>query len=118
MRRDYFICVFLLLTACSLAFVCLLPTCFSYDGAPAKDSPADEVSVNYPTDLDARLITLLQYAMALSCKEVDPSVNANDISNWMRGERKTGDELQMLGCYLAVMINNGRCQFSLIKKPL
>ena len=30
MRRDYFICVFLLLVATSLAFVCLLPTCFSY----------------------------------------------------------------------------------------
>ena len=93
-------------------------TCFSYDGTPAKDSPTDEVSVNYPIDLDARLITLLQYAMALSCKEVDPSVNANEISNWMRGERKTGDEFQLLGCYLAVMIDNVRCQFSLIKKPL
>ena len=31
MRRDYFICVFLLMVATSLAFVCLLPICFSYD---------------------------------------------------------------------------------------
>lgn len=93
-------------------------TCFSYDGLPAKDRPADEVGVNYPTDLDAGLITLLQCAMALSSKDVDPSASANEIIKWMGGERKTGDEFQLLGCYLAVMTDNGRCQFSLIKNKL
>ena len=37
MRRDHFICVFLLLVASSLAFVCLLPTCFSYDAVIPRE---------------------------------------------------------------------------------
>ena len=37
MRRDHFICVFLLLVATSLAFVCLLPTCFSYDAVIPRE---------------------------------------------------------------------------------
>ena len=46
MRRDYFICVFLLLTACSLAFVCLLPTCFSYDGIILREVSVVETIVS------------------------------------------------------------------------
>lgn len=37
MRRDYFICVFLLLIAVSLSFVCLLPVCYAYDGVIARE---------------------------------------------------------------------------------
>lgn len=38
MRRDYFICVFLMLMAISLSFVCLLPTCYSYDGVIPREA--------------------------------------------------------------------------------
>lgn len=37
MRRDYFICVFLLLVAVSLSFVCLLPVCYAYDGVITRE---------------------------------------------------------------------------------
>ena len=37
MRRDYFICIFLLLVAIALAFVCLLPTYYSYDGVIERE---------------------------------------------------------------------------------
>lgn len=37
MRRDYFICVFLLLIAVALSFVCLLPVCYAYDGVIARE---------------------------------------------------------------------------------
>ena len=38
MRRDYFICVFLLLIAVALSFVCLLPVCYTYDGVIAREA--------------------------------------------------------------------------------
>ena len=65
MRRDYFICVFLLLVAVALSFVCLLPTCYTYDAVIVRHVGIIEKIVS----IVFALITILAFPILTAVKK-------------------------------------------------